>query len=111
MQKYKLSLGVALSFTTAMAIFYSVAYLGQKQAQKSIPSGWAKTLITIKNIDTLDNNYAYTVGYPYQIGEEIQTIEQYILDDRKPKKNQAIAAIYCQEEPVLFELLEPIQYE
>jgi hypothetical protein len=85
--------------------------LMHKLSPKPIPDGWAKTILSIKNIETYEGGYAYTLSYNYQERELQKTIEQYILDDRKPKSNQSIAAIYQKDEPVVFELQELIQYE
>jgi hypothetical protein len=85
--------------------------LVRRLSAKPIPDGWGKTLISIKNIEPYEDGYAYTLSYNYQEGELEKTLEQYILDDRKPKSNQSIAAIYQKDEPILFELQELIQYE
>jgi hypothetical protein len=94
---------------TATAIL--LPRLIRKLGQKPIPDGWDKTFINIRNIEAQGNGYAYTLTYPYQVNEETKTMEQNVLDDRKPVESQFISAIYSQKEPVLFELLELIQYE
>jgi hypothetical protein len=95
---------------TATAVIILPKFI-RKLTPKPIPDGWGKTIISIKNIEAYEGGYAYTLSYNYQEGELEKTIEQYILDDRKPKSNQSIAAIYQKDEPVLFELQELIQYE
>ncbi len=85
--------------------------LMRKLSHKPIPNGWEKTTLLIKNIEVYEGGYTYTLSYNYHEEGLEKTIEQYIVDDRKPKYPQSIAAIYQKEEPILFELRELIQYE
>lgn len=99
---------LTLGMTTALII---IPRLIRKLSNNLIPAGWKKTMLYITNIENYEGSYAYMLTYNYQEGDEQKTMEQYILDDRKPQAAQCIAAIYNQEEPILFELLQLIQYE
>ena len=117
---------------TALMLLVSCVVLGSgcstptandKQIRKTTPPDevlWATTSARIINIEELpDGKFCYSLEYnPTQstavnaAGKPIKgPIQQHYLgESRKPIEGQKIKMRYMREEPIIYELLEPIKY-
>ncbi len=74
---------------------------------------WVSTNGTINNITVLDDGtYGYELNYEIEVKDKGKdTINQFYLGQKqKPIENQVIKMKYLVEEPVVYELLEPIKF-
>lgn len=88
--------------------------------EKQIPKeGWAESVATIHVGECHEGFYGYTLTYEINDsiavnaqGEKIKgPVEQYGISRKEPVNGQNLQLIYLREEPIIFELLDPIQYK
>ncbi|MCE2715678.1 MAG: hypothetical protein ACK4V2_01080 [Pseudomonadota bacterium] len=88
--------------------------------QESLKDEWAYTTATITQVEyDAAYGYMYTLEYATpesiavnQKGEKITgPVQQHALDKNKPILNQQILLQYLKEEPIMFKLLKPIEFE
>lgn len=103
-------------------LFFMLAFSlnAKKTGSSQIPQDWAETIVAIDQVEKLeDGSYAYRMQYnaPESTavnakGQKIMgPIDQYGRNEQKPVCPQKIKAMYWKEEPIIFEFLEPMQFE
>jgi len=82
-------------------------------------SPWAQSIGTLTVEELEDGSYGYTITYSIPESTAVTTegskiqdpIQQHGMSQRKPIDKQKLKLKYMKEEPIIFELIDPIQYE
>jgi hypothetical protein len=108
-------------FIGLRSLFLCIFLLGCQKDKpcRNADNAWVETIATITSTKITNEEYNFIISYEAsestainKEGKKINgTIQQYGMSQKKPIDDQKLRLKYMKEEPVIFELSEPMQFE